>query len=111
LTVVYDDQDTDTSPFNAMLEETAFNNQQDKKIRLHTLSTSRLGTPSAGQASPEEAPQWASRHALKNKHTKNKKKRERMCPYRRRQTRVMQDVLNATSEKRINTKRKLNRSI
>ena len=74
--VVYDDQDTDTVPFGTMDEETAFNNQQDKKIRLHALSTRRLGTPATGQASPEEVQQWVSRHALKNKHTKNKKKRK-----------------------------------
>ena len=54
------------------------NNQQDKKIRLHTLSKKRLGTPETEQASPEEAQQWASRHAPKNKHTKNKKKRKIM---------------------------------
>ena len=76
VTVVYEDQDTDTVPFSAMLEETAFNNHQDKKVRLHTLSTRRLGTPSTGQASPEDVQQWVSRHALKNKHTKNKKKRK-----------------------------------
>ena len=74
VTVVYGDQDTGTVPFNAMLEETAFNNHQDKKVRLHTLPKRRLGTPETGQASPEEVQQWASRHALKNKHTKNKKK-------------------------------------
>jgi hypothetical protein len=72
VTVVYGDQDTDTVPFNAMLEETASNNHQDKKIRLHTLSKRRLGTPETGQASPEEAQQRVSRHAPKNKHTKNK---------------------------------------
>ena len=99
VTVVYDDQDTDTVPFNAMLEETAFNNHQDKKVRLHTLSKRRLATPETGQANPEEVQQWVSRHALKKNIPKTRRKGS-VCPNRRRQTRAIQDAPNATSKKK-----------